>query len=121
MASPEATFDTLFIVARLQEPLHGVTAGEIQLFGYLASLLGVFRGAPSAEWGYSFARTSYGAPYCVDLSEALDDFVATGLLDAQVKDPAAVFLMTAEGRALWGPLSELEELQQRKPLLEAAC
>jgi hypothetical protein len=121
MASPEATYDSLFIVGHLEEPLHGVTAGEVQLFCYLARLLGLFRGAPSAEWGYRSARTNWGTPFSREIAQALKELEMSGQLRVAVQDAVTPMVCTDEGKALAKALDELELCRSRQPYLEAAC
>jgi hypothetical protein len=121
MASPEATYDSLFIVRRLQDSLRGVTGSEIQLFDYLARLLAVFRGVPSADWGYLFARTNYGAPYCPEVNEALDELQTSGFLQIEADESTTTFKCTDDGSAICSALDELEGSKWRRPFLEAAC
>lgn len=98
MANPEATYDSLFIVEHLEESLHGVTEGEVHLFGYLARLLALFRGAPAAEWGYRFTRTKWGAPFSRDIAEAMRDLDLSGRLRIEAQDTVAPMLCTDEGK-----------------------
>ncbi len=121
MANPEATYDSLFIVGRLEEPLHGVTEGEVHLFGYLAGLLGLFRGEPSAEWGYRFARTNWGAPFSHEIADALKELELSGQLRVVAQDAVTPVICTEEGKALAKMLDELELCRSRRPYLEAAC
>jgi hypothetical protein len=121
MANPEATYDSLFIVEHLEEPLHGVTEGEVHLFGYLARLLALFRGAPAADWGYRFTRTNWGAPFSREIAEALKDLELSGKLRVEAQDAVAPMLCTDEGKALSKALDELELCGARRPYLEAAC
>jgi len=121
MANPEATYDSLYIVRRLEESLHGVTEGEVQLFGYLSHLLGVFRGAPIAEWGYRFARTNWGVPFSREIADALKELQLSGQLRVLSHDALAPVACTEGGRELVGMLDELELFQSRRPCLEAAC
>jgi hypothetical protein len=123
MANPEATYDNLFIVGRLEEPLHGVTAGEVYLFGYLARLLALFRGAPAAEWGYRFARTNWGAPFSREIADALKELELSGQLRVRVvaQDAITLVVCTEDGKVLANMLDELELCRFRRPYLEAAC
>src|SRR6266850_770358 len=122
MASPEATFDSLYIVRRLETTLQGVTASEVQLFDYLAQLLAVFRGRPSSEWGYIFARTRHGAPFCTEVTEAMDDLEASGLVEAgSLSDETMTFKTTSDGEMVLNGLVDQETLMWRIPLLEASC
>lgn len=121
MANPESTYDCLFIVEHLEEPLHGVTEGEVHLFGYLARLLALFRGAPAADWGFRFMRTNWGAPFSREISEALKELGLSGQLRTEAQDAVAPMLCTDEGKALLKVTDELELCRARRPYLEAAC
>ena len=121
MASPEATYDSLYIVRCLEEPLHGVTEGEVQVFGYLAQLLGLFKGAPTAEWGYRFARTNWGAPFSREIAGALKEFKLSGQLQVVAQDEVAPVVCAEEGKALGEALDDLQTCCTRRPYLEAAC
>jgi hypothetical protein len=121
MVNPEATYDSLFIVERLETSLHGVTEGETHLFAYLASLLGLFQGAPLAEWGYKFTRTNWGAPFSREIAEALEELTFSSQLRIESQDAVAPMACTEEGKALAAALDELELCRARRPFLEAAC
>jgi hypothetical protein len=121
MLNPEATYDSLFIVKHLEEPLHGVTDSEIHMFGYLASLLGVFRGAPSAEWGYVFTRTTWSAPFSRAIAESIRELELLGQLRIEAQDAVAPMVCTCEGKKLVEVLDGLELCRSRRPFLEAAC
>jgi hypothetical protein len=121
MANPEATYDTLFIVKHLEEPLHGVTEGEVHLFAYLSGLLGLFKGTPSAEWGYRFTRTNWGAPFSRETSEAVKELELSGRLRIEAQDAVAPMVCTEEGKALVEALDEINLCRSRRPFLEAAC
>jgi hypothetical protein len=121
MVNPEATYDTLFIVKQLEEPLHGVTEGEVHLFGYLARLLALFRSTPSAEWGYRFTRTNWGAPFSGEINEAVKELKLFGQLRVVAQDVVAPMACTNEGKGLAEALDELDLCRSRQPYLEAAC
>lgn len=121
MVNPEATYDSLYIVQRLEESLHGVTEGEVHLLGYLSRLLGLFRGVPTAEWGYRFARTNSGAPFSREIADALNELQLSGQLRVMAQDAVAPIACTEEGKALVGMLDDLELSRSRRPYLEAAC
>lgn len=121
MANPEAFYDTLYIVRRLTESLHGVTAGEVHLFGYLSRLLGLFRGTPIADWGYRFTRTNWGAPFSRDLADALNELQVMGHLRVLGQDAINPLSCSDEGISLVDMLDSLEVTQWRKPYLEASC
>jgi hypothetical protein len=121
MANPEATYDSLFVVARLEEPLQGVTEGEVHLFGYLARLLALYKGTPSAEWGYRFTRTHWGAPFSREIAEALTELALSGQVRIEAQEAVAPMLCTDEGKVLAKDLDELELCRTRRLYLEAAC
>jgi hypothetical protein len=81
VAKPEAVFDLLRIGSSLQNYVEKLNASDIHVFSYLACLLAVFKGIPTADWGYSFAGTDVGAPYSVDIEEAIRGAQAASLLN----------------------------------------
>ncbi len=121
MSSPEATYDSLFIIAHLEASLHGVTEGEVHLFAYLSDLLGLFRGVPSAEWGYTFMRTKWGAPFSREIAEALRELSLSGHVCAEIQDAVAPMVPTEGGRELLKDIDRLELCKSRRPFLEASC
>ena len=61
MVNTDAFFDTLVLIDRISQRIGTVVGPEVHLFAYLACLLAVYRGWPSADWGYRFACTDNGA------------------------------------------------------------
>jgi hypothetical protein len=78
--SPEATFDCLFMAARLQRDSGTFTASELHLFAYLACLLWLYRRRATADWGYSFVSTDLGAPFSIDIDGVIRELQSRGYL-----------------------------------------
>lgn len=70
--NPEASFDTLYVVHEMGEQGVSVTSSEVQLFCYLACLLGLYDGRPVADWGYDFAATPSITPFSTACSDSLE-------------------------------------------------
>lgn len=140
MRSPEAYFDTLFVIRKLQSFSGGVTRLHVQRLGFLACLLAVYRSRPMADWGYSFSSTQYGTPYSVALWDAWDELSATGYLSTvtTADDPSAVgegapspdepdlggverAQLTAVGQSFFAALAGLQTLAERTRFLTTAC
>jgi hypothetical protein len=121
MPNPESTYDSLFILKRLEDPLRGVTEGEVHLFAYLSSLLGLFRGRPATDWGYTFARTRWGSPFSPAVGEALKELQLGGHIEKHLNDAIATLICTNEGSALLDSLDEFELSRDRLEFLNAAC
>jgi hypothetical protein len=121
MPNPEATYDSLFILSRLRDPLRGVTEGEVHLFAYLSSLLGLFRGRPATDWGYTFARTKWGSPFSPAVGEALKELQLGGQIEKDLSDAVPTLICTKEGSALLASLDEFELAKDRLQFLDAAC
>jgi hypothetical protein len=117
MANASAAFDFLFITERLSAKLGTATFGEVHLFAYLSCLLSLFRRQPVAEWGYNFAGLDQGAPFSPELHAAYSDLESAGL----VASKGEAFILTPEGKQELESLSDLQQLEFRRPCLEAAC
>ncbi|GAB3815071.1 hypothetical protein GCM10028799_15840 [Kribbella italica] len=77
----DASFDALAITAALSERFDSASLAEVQAVAYLACLLSVYDGRPSAEWGYGFATTDTMTPFSPDLLAAMDRLRTSGLVD----------------------------------------
>lgn len=80
MQNPEAAYDAMFLIGRLEDVFDGLSQLQIQKLAFLSCILSMYEGRPAAEWGYTFATTEFGKPICTEISEALAYFVATGAL-----------------------------------------
>lgn len=116
-ASPTAVFDTLHIADRLTEFGDGVTAAEIHVFGYLARVLLTFDQGAEITWDYSFVGTAVGAPYSIDLGEAIDSLIANGLIEINSR----VIQITERGALELQQLSSFSSYRPRIRYLSAAC
>ena len=121
MPNPEATYDSLFTVKRLQDTLHGVTEGEVHLFVYLSALLGLFRGHPIAEWGYRFARTKWGSPFSLEIADAIKELEFGGQIQRCIQNAVTTLVCSNEGQTLLVMLDDLSPSQGHRPYLDAAC
>ena len=115
-ANYQATFDALALIGRLEDVLMGLTDAEVQLLAYLSCLLSVYRGRPASEWGYSFVRSSWGAPYSIELSRALETAQARGLITR-----GTAVRLSDEGRAFLSFLEQRVQHAWRSPFLEGAA
>lgn len=68
--SPDAYFDVIALLGDAPRSVLPMTIFELHLYAYLACILGLFRGSPTASWGYIFAVTSEGVPFSAELEEA---------------------------------------------------
>ncbi|HEU5037732.1 MAG TPA: hypothetical protein VFT70_12060 [Nocardioides sp.] len=80
--SPEAIFDSLYVVRFSTPKGYAITTGEVTYFCYLACLLSVYEGKPADEWGYQFAATKTISPYSASLAQSIGALAAGGRLDA---------------------------------------
>lgn len=78
--NPDAAFDCLFVADRLERDRGMITKAELHLFGYLACLLWLYRQRPLSDWGYSFVGTELGAPFSLDIDNAIWEFQDRGYL-----------------------------------------
>jgi len=78
--NPEATFDCLFIIERLQGNRTSLTSQEIHLFAYLGCLLWIYRKRPVEDWGYGFVGTELGAPFSQEIDTSINELVERGYL-----------------------------------------
>lgn len=115
--SPEATFDTLSIVAQLEPTVGAVLPGEVHLLAYLACLLSLYSGEPVADWGYAFTGTAEGAPFCSSVSEAIEILRASS--DLQY-DKSGLKLSEA-GRIEYETLRTLRANASREHFISGAC
>ena len=77
---PEPYCDAVNIFGALRESLQPISAIETHLFAYLSCILGLWRGQPLSNWGYSFVVTSEGFPYSADFEDARAELVPRGLV-----------------------------------------
>jgi hypothetical protein len=94
-----------------------VTIAELHILCYVACLLALYRRRPTADWGYRFIRSPWGAPFSAELDVAVRSLCAGGLLTARND----IVTTTAEGREFVELLDAGEEHGWRTPFLEGAC
>jgi hypothetical protein len=140
MRSPEAYFDTLFVIRGLQSFSGGVTRLHVQRLAFLACLLAVYRNRPMADWGYIFSSTQYGTPYAAALWDAWDELCGAGYLSTvnipdepstandgisslEAGESASVerARLTPIGDTFFVGLCGLQTLTERSRYLTAAC
>jgi hypothetical protein len=117
MARAAAVFDSLFIAQQIEEYAESPTMGEIHLFAYVACLLSMLRGSPSADWGYEFAATSDAAPVSTEITEAIGALVAAGWLERTER----VMRITLRGRDEVALLRQLTQNHGRIECLGGSC
>ncbi|HET8891152.1 MAG TPA: hypothetical protein VFQ41_19775 [Candidatus Angelobacter sp.] len=117
MSSAFAVFDYLFIVNSLGERLGSAAGGEVHLFAYLACLLSLLDGQPSAEWGYAFSGLEMGSPFSADLYESAEELERLGML----RPVNAGFLLTDSGTERLIQLESLEFFRPRLKYLVPSC
>src|SRR5262245_21378531 len=76
--NPEATFDCLFIIERLQANRTSLTSQEIHLFAYLGCLLWIYRKRSVEDWGDGFVGTELGAPCSQEIDWSINELVERG-------------------------------------------
>lgn len=76
---PEAYFDVVAIMADAPASVLPMTVIEAHLYAYLGCILGLFKGHPVGDWGYSFAITSEGFPFSAQFEVARAILVTRGL------------------------------------------
>lgn len=115
--SPEATFDTLTIIARLEPTVGRVLPSEVHLFAYLACLLSLYSGHPVADWGYAFTGTVEGSPFSANVSEAIGMLRASSDL---LSDTTGLSL-SESGRTEYELLRTLTQNAAREEFVVGAC
>jgi hypothetical protein len=116
MTNPDAAFDILYMVTRLQDQLGNVADAELHLFGYLSCLLSLYRGNPIADWGYGFAGTRNGSPFSSDLQDAIRNLDLNGCVVRQ-NDHLRI---TPRGTNELEVLMDLDQNKRRLEYLEGA-
>ena len=117
LQNPEASFDVLYIVHLLGSPLDGVSQLQIQKLSFLACILSMYQGNPSAEWGYSFATTEFGRPICPEITDSLQFFTDSGLL----LETDARYTTSYRGAPFLSMLMEQTTFVRRSEYLKASC
>lgn len=114
--SPEAFNDAVAIIRRLGPEIEGVSRFEVQRVAYLACLLALYDGKPVADWGYTFIRSNFGAPFSADLNSALDWLAERSMM---LISPNGRFNMRTDTARLSAFLSD--RLSSRARFLLPAC
>jgi hypothetical protein len=97
--------------------LDGVTGSEVHLVAYVACLLSIYRRFAASEWGYGFIRSQWGAPFSIDVDNALTTLTGGGLLVSRNE----VVGTSSLGKELIDFLGTTTEHRWRSEFLEGAC
>ena len=81
-ASPEASFDILFVVSEISDDLGEISLSAVQIFIYLACLLGLYDRKPISSWGYTFISTPASSPFSLELFTAIEFLKSRHLLES---------------------------------------
>ncbi|MER6069979.1 hypothetical protein ABT187_14250 [Streptomyces sp. NPDC001817] len=115
-ASPEASFDALFVASELSDENEEVTLSALQIFIYLACLLGLYDKKPVASWGYRFLSTPASSPWSMELYNAVEWLNSRHLVTVN-EDKVQV---TAAGKAELKLWLELGRFSERVPYLRGS-
>lgn len=126
---PEATFDTLYLLSKLER--HSAPGRlELHNFAYLACLVSVYSGQPASGWGYSFSAVPPTLPFSPSIERALSDLEGAGFVTAV--EPAisaepqsdqlivSQYRTTPDGHEELAFLSALSTFRPRLEFLDAA-
>ena len=112
-----ASYDVLALLHHLSSSVDGADEAELHVFSYLACLLSVYAGHPASDWGYDFIASPAGAPFAVELDDAVRWAANVGF----VASAGARWQLTPEGTAEFRALSELSTHYRRLQFIEPAC
>ena len=116
--APEAFMDIVGIFRLAPLSALPLSVAELHLFAYLARIVSLFDGSPTAEWGYDFVVTGEGFPFSVELDEARKTAVTLGLITETDEGEAQA---DAEAIAAeYDTLTRLSDLAKRSAWLKAA-
>lgn len=118
LPSPRSFYDALALCAGLEVVLESVARAEIHLVAYLASLLAIYSGQSSSEWGYRFAVTPAGYPFSQDLDGALGYWIKSGRLLAHAD---GYVRMSDHGAEEFERLDTLSEMRRNEKFIHGAC
>ncbi|AGC75975.1 hypothetical protein LX97_00653 [Nonlabens dokdonensis] len=114
--NPYTTYDVISLVEKLQKLLGDVAEQEIQLFSYLACLLSLYDGKTLTYWNYHFIKNDIGAPYSVQINEAIKLLNRNDML---ISDDGYLQI-TDRGMINFNRLSELNLNADREKYLNAS-
>jgi hypothetical protein len=141
MVNPDASFDCLFVLGELAKTDQSLNLSEIQIFIYLACMLGLYDGRAVAKWGYAFVATPDSSPFSVELLEASESLISSGFVISSdefmtISDrgqrellrwerlskfsPRVPYLRGATGAAVAMPLTVVKEGVELEPQLRNA-
>ncbi|MFI7419068.1 hypothetical protein [Nonomuraea sp. NPDC049684] len=115
-ASPEASFDALFVVSEVSGERGGISLSAVQIFIYLACLLGLYDRKPVASWGYTFFSTPASSPFSLELFHAVE-FLKSRHLLASNEDKLQI---TETGKRELKRWLELGRFKDRIPYLRGS-
>jgi hypothetical protein len=115
-ASPEASFDALFVVSEVSEETKEMSLASIQIFIYLACLLGLYDRKPIASWGYTFFSTPTSSPFSFELYNAVEFLKARHLLATDENK----LVITQAGRRELDLWMQLGRFSDRVPYLRGS-
>ncbi|MET8944206.1 hypothetical protein ABZX30_11615 [Streptomyces sp. NPDC004542] len=115
-ASPEASFDALFVVSEISDETKEISLSSVQIFIYLACLLGLYDRKPVASWGYTFFSTPTSSPFSVELYNAVE-FLKVRQLLASEEDRLVI---TEAGRKELDLWLQLGRFSDRVPYLRGS-
>lgn len=115
---PEAYVDCVVIINDAPASILPMSLREMHLYSYLGCILGLFKGKPVSDWGYTYVITSEGFPWSAEFDQARETLCASGLIEVDDRE-----LMTPRPTELTAELQTLLSLgssSERRPWLRAA-
>lgn len=116
LESPEAAFDVLYVIAGVEETYSSLSGIELQLFIYLACILGLYDGRPVSDWKYSFVAAPTSAPFSAELLNAIERLKRI----RYVEEDEDFHRATDEGRIELERWMKLSRFSERAPYLHGA-
>jgi hypothetical protein len=113
----DAAFDCISIARRVDGSSTSFAAAEIHLFAYLACMLWMFRRNTAADWGYEFVATQLGAPFSLDIEDALSRLTDSGCFVRTEER----FLLSELAADQFEVFTRLTVNRDRVECLDAAC
>lgn len=71
-------FDVMVIAEACQARFGGLSRGEVHVLSYLSCVLSIYDGHDAGWWGYEFVSSAVGAPFALQIDEAVDWLMGTG-------------------------------------------
>jgi hypothetical protein len=118
MINPLAFFDCLSTLNHLEKTTAKLLKEEIQIFTYLACLLFLYdKKKPVSDWGYFYAGTQEGAPFSLEINDAVDQLFLVGLVEKE----SDYYQISAKGVSEYQLLSTLSQNLERDRFIDGAC